>query len=142
MACTVCISSFLWKLPLSQALSITVHKYRYVYLNNPQGSLLQKCARVGNFTLGKKPSPILTPVAPWSQGLDYLHFNGVAHGDIKPDNLLLTISAKVGTGVCLGFSDLGQHFFTIHQRWCPRIGSSVGCCFYCCRNPLLCPTCS
>eukprot|EP00798_Chlamydomonas_sp_ICE-L_P027241 gene27241-2496_t len=29
------------------------------------------------------------------QGLEYLHFNGVVHGDLKPDNLLITMNAKV-----------------------------------------------
>ena len=30
-----------------------------------------------------------------SQGLDYLHYNGIAHGDIKPDNLLLCHTGRV-----------------------------------------------
>lgn len=29
------------------------------------------------------------------QGLDYLHYNGIAHGDIKPDNLLLCHTGRV-----------------------------------------------
>ena len=30
-----------------------------------------------------------------SQGLDYLHFNKVVHGDLKPDNLLMSAKGKI-----------------------------------------------
>ncbi|GAX77682.1 hypothetical protein CEUSTIGMA_g5125.t1 [Chlamydomonas eustigma] len=52
---------------------------------------------------GSRPTskvPLLEPVAKEYfrdilKGVEYLHFNKIVHGDLKPDNLLLTMSAKV-----------------------------------------------
>ncbi len=42
------------------------------------------------------PTPLHPPThtTHW-QGLNYLHYNGIAHGDIKPDNLLLCHTGRV-----------------------------------------------
>jgi serine/threonine protein kinase len=51
------------------------------------------------------------------QGLDYLHANQVAHGDLKPDNLLLSACGKVK------IADFGSSQLT---RACSLVNKTCG----------------
>lgn len=44
-------------------------------------------------------------------GLDYLHFNRVVHGDLKPENLLLMVDGQLKIG------DFGSSRWVLYMRY-------------------------